>query len=176
MSLSTRLSLFAVAGCCMCWSAWKEPNFPKMYQMHPNSDVQLWNHFFYYEFRFYTSKLNEICPHCHWLYFSSIILSFRQGVQSYRLFLKMQSTCHQLNQILPDINNHQNRSAVISPRMNKKSIVRVIFLLKYGLELRVSLLYKCSTLLSLLLCLKYEWWSKNIKLTKNLWCFVPGTV
>ena len=130
----------------MCRSAWKEPNFPKMYQMHPNSDVQLWNLFFYYEFRFYTSKLNDICPHCHWLYFSSIILSFRQGVQSYRLFLKMQSTCHQLNQILPDINNHQNRSAVISPRMNKKSIVRVIFLLEYGLELRVSFLYKSSPL------------------------------
>jgi hypothetical protein len=33
---------------------------------------------FYYKFRFYTSKLNEICLHCHWLYFSSII-SFGQG-------------------------------------------------------------------------------------------------
>ena len=37
------LSWFAAAGCCQCWSAWKEPNFPKMCQMHPNSDVQLWN-------------------------------------------------------------------------------------------------------------------------------------
>ena len=35
--------------------------------------------FFYYKFRFYTSKLNEICLHCHWLYFSSIIMSFGQG-------------------------------------------------------------------------------------------------
>ena len=48
--------------------------------------------------------------------------------------------------------------------------------LKYGSELIVSFLYKCSTLLSLLLCPKNERWSKNIKLTKNLWCFVPGTV
>ena len=34
---------------------------------------------FYCKFRFYTSKLNEICLHCHWLYFSSIIISFGQG-------------------------------------------------------------------------------------------------
>ena len=31
---------------------------------------------FDYKFRFYTSKMNEICLHCHLLYFSSIILSF----------------------------------------------------------------------------------------------------
>ena len=35
----------AAAGWCQCWSAWKEPNFPKMCQMHPNSDIQLWNLF-----------------------------------------------------------------------------------------------------------------------------------
>ena len=35
---------------------------------------------FDYKFRFYTSKLNEICLHCHCLYFSSMILSFGQGV------------------------------------------------------------------------------------------------
>ena len=35
---------------------------------------------FDYKFRFYTSKMNEICLHCRWLYFSSIIMSFRQGV------------------------------------------------------------------------------------------------
>ena len=34
---------------------------------------------FNYKFRFYTSKLNEICLHCHWLYFSSIIMSFGQS-------------------------------------------------------------------------------------------------
>ena len=33
---------------------------------------------FDYKFRFYTSKINEICLHCHLLYFSSIILSFGQ--------------------------------------------------------------------------------------------------
>ena len=33
---------------------------------------------FYYKFRFYSSKMNEICLHCHWLYFSSITLSFGQ--------------------------------------------------------------------------------------------------
>ena len=37
--------------------------------MHPNSDVQ---------FRLYTSKMNEICLHCHLLDFSSIISSFGQ--------------------------------------------------------------------------------------------------
>ena len=31
---------------------------------------------FDYKFRFYTLKMNEICLHCHLLYFSSIILSF----------------------------------------------------------------------------------------------------
>ena len=31
---------------------------------------------FDYKFRFYTSKMNEVCLHCHLLYFSSIILSF----------------------------------------------------------------------------------------------------
>ena len=35
---------------------------------------------FDYKFRFYTSKLNEICLQCHLLYFSSIILSFGQCV------------------------------------------------------------------------------------------------
>ena len=34
---------------------------------------------FDYKFRFYKSKTNEICLHCHWLYFSSIIISFGQG-------------------------------------------------------------------------------------------------
>ena len=48
--------------------------------------------------------------------------------------------------------------------------------LKYGSQLIVSFLYKCSPLLSLLLCLKNNRWSKNIQFTKNLWCFVPGTV
>ena len=33
---------------------------------------------FDYKFRFYTSKMNEICLHCHLFYFSSIILSFGQ--------------------------------------------------------------------------------------------------
>ena len=34
---------------------------------------------FDYKFRFYKSKTNEICLHCHWLYFFSIIISFGQG-------------------------------------------------------------------------------------------------
>ena len=34
-----------------------------------------------YKFGFYTSKMNEICLHRHWLYFSSIILSFGQCVR-----------------------------------------------------------------------------------------------
>ena len=33
---------------------------------------------FDYKFRFYLSKMNEICLHCHWLYLSSIILGFGQ--------------------------------------------------------------------------------------------------
>ena len=33
---------------------------------------------FDYKFRFYTSKMNDICLHCHWLFFSSIILNFEQ--------------------------------------------------------------------------------------------------
>ena len=33
---------------------------------------------FDYKFRFYKSKINEICLHCHLLYFYSIILSFEQ--------------------------------------------------------------------------------------------------
>ena len=33
---------------------------------------------FDYKFRFYTSTMNEICLHCYWLYYSSIVLSFRQ--------------------------------------------------------------------------------------------------
>ena len=40
---------------------------------------------FDYKFRFYTSKMNEICLHCHLLYFSSIILSFGQCVRWARL-------------------------------------------------------------------------------------------
>ena len=36
---------------------------------------------FDHKFRFYASKINEICLHCHWLYFSSFILSFRQCVR-----------------------------------------------------------------------------------------------
>ena len=39
-----------------------------------NYEINFW----IYIFRFYTSKINEICLHCHWLYFSSIILSFGQ--------------------------------------------------------------------------------------------------
>ena len=35
---------------------------------------------FDYKFRFHTSKMNEICLHCHLLYFSSIVLSFGQCV------------------------------------------------------------------------------------------------
>ena len=36
--------------------------------------------FFDYKFIFYMSKMNEICLHCHWLYFSSITMSFGEGV------------------------------------------------------------------------------------------------
>jgi hypothetical protein len=37
-------------------------------------------HSAYYKFRFYTSKMNEICLHRLWLYFSSIILCFGQCI------------------------------------------------------------------------------------------------
>ena len=33
-------------------------------------DVQL--EIFDYKFRLYTSRINEFCPHCHWLYFIHI--------------------------------------------------------------------------------------------------------
>ena len=42
---------------------------------------------FDYKFRFYTSKMNEICLHCHWLYFSSIILCFGQCVLQHTMNL-----------------------------------------------------------------------------------------
>ena len=39
-------SVFLKTGSCQCSSTWNEPNFPKMCQMHPNSDFQQWNLFF----------------------------------------------------------------------------------------------------------------------------------
>ena len=39
---------------------------------------------FDYKFVFYTSKMNEIWLYYHWLYFSSIILSFRQCGKQFR--------------------------------------------------------------------------------------------
>ena len=48
----------------------------------------------------------------------------------------------------------KNETKVIS-----NSSIFPTFALKYGSELRVSFLYKCSPLLSLLLCLKNERWS-----------------
>ena len=62
------------------------------------------------------------------------------------------------------------RNIYYSPQIKKN------YILKYGSDLRVSFLYKCSPLLSLILCPKNEGCSKNIKLTKNLWCFVLGIV
>ena len=43
---------------------------------------------FDYKFRFYKSKMNEICLHCHWLYFSSIIMSFGQGVVNQKVAIQ----------------------------------------------------------------------------------------
>ena len=45
------------------------------------------------KFRFYTSKMNEICLHCHMLYFSSIILSFWQCALSIQSFIILRLSC-----------------------------------------------------------------------------------
>ena len=46
--------------------------------MYPNCWCPIMKLIFDFKFRFYTSKMNEICLHCHCLFFPSIILSFRQ--------------------------------------------------------------------------------------------------
>ena len=48
------------------------------------------------KFRFHTSKMNEICLHCHLLYFSSIILTFGQCVMDCRPVVRFSfyACCH----------------------------------------------------------------------------------
>ena len=55
-------------------------------------------------------------------------------------------------------------------------IKKTFYFLKYRSQLIVSFLYKCSPLLSLILCPKNGRLSKNIKVNESLWCFVPGIV
>ena len=74
-------------GAWWCLFAWFQSS--KKCQMYTMSDVQLRNEFLT-KFRFYTSRMNEFCLHCHWLYFFPFILSFGQCVMSVRhLFIKM---------------------------------------------------------------------------------------
>ena len=58
--------------CCQYKSAQKEPKIvqfsQKKSQIDANSDVQK-KRIFYYKFRFYTSRMNEICLHCYLLGF-----------------------------------------------------------------------------------------------------------
>ena len=64
----------------------------------------------------------------------------------------------------------------------KRSLVGIHLLnklqwrLKYSSEQILPLPYKCSTLLSLFLCLKNELCSEIVNLPINLCCLVPGTV
>ena len=44
-----------------------------MQTVMPNYEI-----IFCHKFTFYTSSIYEICLHCHWLGFSSIILNFEQ--------------------------------------------------------------------------------------------------
>ena len=67
---------------------------------------------FYYKFRFYTSKLNEICLHCHWLYFSSIIMSFGQGDQNHHLLLV--DSLHNKHHAYCQPSKHQDSSVSLS--------------------------------------------------------------
>ena len=56
----------------------EKTNFPKIYKIHVNSDVQGKIGFFYYKFRFYTSSMYEICIHCHLLGFSWFRMNYGQ--------------------------------------------------------------------------------------------------
>ena len=91
MSLSTRLSLFAAAGCCQCL---KRAKFSKNVPNAPWLWCPIMKLIFYYKFRFYTSRMIEICLYCHWLYFSSFILSFGQCDYLLRRILRVFSPLH----------------------------------------------------------------------------------
>ena len=48
---------------------------------------------FDYKFKFYTSKMNEICLYYHWLYFSSMTMSFGQGGEDLLYHLSSEIHC-----------------------------------------------------------------------------------
>jgi len=54
----------------------KEPNFSKKNDKFTLVSLMSNHDYSDYKFRFYTSRMNESCLHCHWLHFSSFILSF----------------------------------------------------------------------------------------------------
>ena len=62
---------------------------------------------FDYKFRFYSSKMNEICFNVHWLYFSSIILSLVQCFACWILQLEISLKKYFQNR---SIFNHNFRS------------------------------------------------------------------
>ena len=118
---------------------------------------------FDYKFRFYTSKMNEICLHCHWLYFSSIIMSFGQGVHivSYNLghFFFSNSRIH----ILPNYGQTNSKTAIVHsvsntvwPSQDSKRVLCFCVLLIFRLILNQSLqgsLYFFYVFVLLSLCL-----------------------
>ena len=57
-------SVLAATRCCLYWSTQKASNFLKMCQMHPNSDVQLWNQFLI---------INSDSKHQEWMKFAFIV-------------------------------------------------------------------------------------------------------
>ena len=81
--------------------------------------------------------MNEICLHCHWLYFSSIILSFEQCVKGYATSELISTHCVltslQQNQsaVAQAHQAHQASSAPPAPQLLPERIQAAVSLAEY---------------------------------------------
>ena len=81
--------------------------------------------------------MNEICLHCHWLYFSSIILSFEQCLKGYATSELISTHCVltslQQNQsaVAQAHQAHQASSAPPAPQLLPERIQAAVSLAEY---------------------------------------------
>jgi hypothetical protein len=126
---------------------------------------------FDYKFRFYTSKMNEICLHCHLLYFFSIILSFGHCGYSLHERVLFFLHCSELRCIWVLVHwvalctgmNWFLRSYSITS-ITKKIIIQAIFDLKSAFS---SLKSKNNNLIKILLLTFVLFWQLKLG---NFWC------
>ena len=131
---------------------------------------------FDYKFRSYTSKMNEICLHCHWLYFSSITMSFGQG--EYTQFWNKRiekspqpKSCYSLPKLglsMPVVNCNTEDTIISTNNITKKTIRYLFHLWWESTSVPLKKIVPCGGIYTL--CLYHYFYGKLLFHITNSSC------